>query len=202
VIVDPASVTPGAIYRLMISIIVPRPIAFISTLGETGVPNLAPFSYFAPLASRPPLVGISINARAGGPKDTLRNMRASGEFVVNIVDEQLLDRMVQTSGEWPYETNEFELAGIATTPSDIVKAPGVAESPARLECRLEREVSLGDTTLAVGEILRIHVRDEVMVDGLADPLRLRPVGRLGGDGYAVVREVVRRARPKVTPPAT
>jgi flavin reductase (DIM6/NTAB) family NADH-FMN oxidoreductase RutF len=189
-IVDPASVTPGAVYRLMISIIVPRPIAFVSTLGEGGIPNLAPFSYFAPLSSRPPLLAISINARAAGPKDTLRNLRASGEFVVNIVDEPLLDRMVQTSGEWPPETNEFELA------------PGVAESPARLECRLEREVPLGDTTLVVGEILRIHVRDEVLVDGVADPLRLRPVGRLGGDGYAVVREVVRRARPKVVPPTS
>jgi flavin reductase (DIM6/NTAB) family NADH-FMN oxidoreductase RutF len=200
--VDPGTVTPGAIYRLMISIIVPRPIAFVSTLGETGVPNLAPFSYFAPLASDPPLIAISINTRADGPKDTLRNIRASGEFVVNIVDEPLLDRMVQTSGEWPYETNEFELAGIATTPSDLVKAPGVAESPARLECRLEREVPLGDTTLVIGQIQRIHVRDEIVVDGLADALRLRPVGRLGGNGYTVVREVVRRDRPRVARPTT
>src|SRR4029077_18485813 len=102
-IIDPASIPPAALYRWMISVVVPRPIAFISTVSASGRLNVAPFSYFIPLTNRPPLLGISINSRAGGPKDTLRNLRETGDFVVNVVDEALIERMVQTSGEWPEE---------------------------------------------------------------------------------------------------
>lgn len=196
-IFDPGTLTRGALHRLMIGLIVPRPIAFISTIGVGGVTNLAPFSYFAPLTSKPPLVGISINARAGGPKDTLRNIRAGGGFVINIVTEPLLDAMVRTSGDWPPEVSEFALTGLTPVASDRVAAPGVGESPARLECRLEREIELGETTFVIGEILRLHVADELLVGETVDPRRLGAVGRLGGDGYSIVREVVERARPRV-----
>ena len=196
-ILDPEALSRGELHRLMIGLIVPRPIAFISTVGSNGVTNLAPFSYFVPLTSKPPLVGVSINARAGGPKDTLRNIRASGAFVINIVSEPLLDAMVRTSGDWPPEVSEFALTGLTPVASDRVTAPGVGESPARLECRLEREVALGDTTFVIGEILRMHVAAEVLTDGAVDPLKLRPVGRLGGDAYAIVRDAIVRPRPKV-----
>src|SRR6185295_14072471 len=102
-IVDPNALTPSAMYHMMISVIVPRPIAFVSTVGVNGGTNAAPFSYFVPLASKPPLVGISINHRASGPKDTLRNIRETQEFVVNVVNEDMLARTVQASGEWPPE---------------------------------------------------------------------------------------------------
>jgi flavin reductase (DIM6/NTAB) family NADH-FMN oxidoreductase RutF len=184
-------------YRLLISVVVPRPIAFVSTVGEHGGYNVAPFSFFNALSSRPPLVGISINLRGGGPKDTLRHIRATGEFVVNAVNETLVHRMVDASGDWATDVSEFDLTRLTPVPSDLVKAPRVGESPVSLECRLHREVNLGDATFVVGEVLRAHVSDEVLTDGRVDVAKLKPVGRLGGDGYALVREVLNLPRPKV-----
>jgi flavin reductase (DIM6/NTAB) family NADH-FMN oxidoreductase RutF len=199
VIVDPRSLSPGAMYRFMISIVVPRPIAFVSTVGPTGAFNVAPFSYFNAITNRPPLVGISINRRGGGLKDTLRNIQAGGDFVVNVVNEPLLERVVKASGDWPEDVDEFELTGLTPVPSDLVRSPRVGESPASLECRLFRVVELGESFFTVGEIVRAHVADEILTEGRVDPQRLAPVGRLGGDGYSVVRDVVRHERPKVGP---
>ena len=196
-ILEPQSLSAGDVYRWMISVIVPRPIAFVSTVSETGSFNVAPFSYFVPLTSRPPLLGISINARAGGPKDTLRNVRATGDFVVNIVNEDLIERMVQSSGEWPEDVSEFELTGLTPVASDLVRAPRVGESPVSMECKVYREVPLGDTTLVVGELVRAHVRDDLMSDGRVDVAKLKPIGRLGGDGYSRIRADYHLQRPKV-----
>lgn len=196
-IVDPRESQANDLYRLMISIIVPRPIAFISTVGPDGRFNLAPFSYFNAIASQPPLVGISINDRAGDPKDTLRNIRATGEFVANIVSEPLLEAMVMTAGEWPESVSEFEAAGLETAPSVRVRAPSVAASPVQLECVLHREIPLGNSTFVVGEIVLARVRDDVLTDGRVDPMKLRPVGRLGGELYSLMREVAKAPRPKV-----
>jgi len=199
--IDPQELSAGALYRFMISAIVPRPIAFVSTVDARGTTNVAPFSYFAPLASRPPLLGISINdRRGGGPKDTLRNARETGDFVVNIVHEPMLDAMVRASGEWPEGESEFSLTGLAAAPSVRVRAPRVAESLVHFECRLAREVALGNTTLAIGEIVLVECADDVLADGLVDATRLKPIGRLGGDAYSIVRDVVRRARPVVPEP--
>lgn len=197
--VDPRVVTPGELYRFMISAIIPRPIAFVSSIGPGGRANVAPFSYFAPLASRPPLLGISINDRAAGPKDTLRNLREVGEFVVNIVNEPMLKPMVRASGDWPPDTSEFEVTGLTPVASERVRAPRVAESPIQFECRLEREVPLGGTTFVIGEILLVHVADELLAGGVVDATQLNAVGRLGGDGYTIVREVIREPRPVVPP---
>jgi flavin reductase (DIM6/NTAB) family NADH-FMN oxidoreductase RutF len=196
-ILDPGAVTPGDFYRFMISVVVPRPIAFVSTMSGAGQLNVAPFSYFNAISSRPPLVGISINRRKGVPKDTLRNIEQTNEFVVNTVDEALGARMVQTSGEWPEEVDEFQLAGLTPVASDLVRPPRVGESPVSLECRLERAIDLGSTTFVIGEIVRAHIRDEVLTDGRVDIAKLRPLGRLGGDGYSVVREVIHMPRPSV-----
>ncbi len=184
-ILDPESISPGAMYRFMIGVVVPRPIAFVSTVGADGRFNVAPFSYFNAITNRPPLIGISINLRGGEPKDTLRNIRATGDFVVNTVDEPLTARMVHASGDWPEGVSEFELTGLTPVASDRVKSPRVAESPVSLECRLHREIELGDTTLVVGDIEK-----------------LKPVGRLGGDGYTIVRDVFHLPRPKVGGPTT
>jgi len=198
---DPGELTPGAMYRFMISAIVPRPIAFVATMDEQGATNVAPFSYFAPLASRPPLLGISINHhRGGGPKDTLRNARATGGFVVHIVHEPLLEAMVRASGEWPSDASEFALTGLTAVAAERVRAPRVAEAKLAFECRLEREVALGGTTLVIGEIVLAHAADDVMRDGLVDATLLHPIGRLGGDAYTIVREVVREPRPVVPEP--
>jgi flavin reductase (DIM6/NTAB) family NADH-FMN oxidoreductase RutF len=200
-IVDPQAVSPGVLYQFMISVIVPRPIAFVSTLSPEGQLNVAPFSYFNAITNQPPLLGISINRRRGVLKDTLRNIEETGEFVVNIVDESLGPRMVQASGEWPEDVNEFQLTGLTPVPSDLVKPPRVGESPASLECRRYRTIELGATFFVVGEILRGHVKDEVLTEGRVDVEKLRPLGRLGGDGYSAVREVIRMPRPRVEPRA-
>jgi flavin reductase (DIM6/NTAB) family NADH-FMN oxidoreductase RutF len=200
VILDPQALSPGALYQFMISIIVPRPIAFVSTVNREGSFNVAPFSYFTAITNQPPLLGISINRRAGEPKDTLRNIRDTGEFVVNVVDEALNARAVQASGDWPGDVSEFALTGLTAVPSDLVRAPRVGESPISLECRLYREIELGATFFVVGEVLRGHVSDAVLTQGRVDVAKLKPVGRLGGDGYSVVREVVHFPRPRVTSP--
>jgi len=200
-IFDPSTTPPGNLYRFMIGVVVPRPIAFVSTQSEPGRFNVAPFSYFNAITNRPPLVGISMNARGGGPKDTLRNIRATGDFVINLVHEELLEKMVYTSGDWPADVDEFELTGLTAVESDLVEAPRVGEAKVSLECRLFREISLGDATFVVGEMLLGHVDDDILVDGKVDVERLKPVGRLGGDGYCVVREAVHLARPRVERPA-
>lgn len=196
-IIDPGTVSPGDFYRFMISVVVPRPIAFVSTVSGDGRFNVAPFSYFNAITNKPPLLGISINQRRGVPKDTLRNIEATGEFVVNAVDEALGARMVHTSGEWPEDVDEFALAGLTPVPSDLIKPPRVGESPISMECRLHRAIELGNTTFVVGEIVRAHVNEAVLTEGKVDIAKLRPLARLGGDGYSVVREVIQMARPRV-----
>ena len=196
-ILDPARTSHGDFYRFMVSVVVPRPIAFVSTVGARGGFNVAPFSFFNAIASRPPLLAFSTTLRQGAPKDTLRHIRETGDFVVNVVSEELFDRMVHTSGDWPGDVSEFDLAGLTAVPSDLVKSPRVGESPVSMECTLHREVELGDAVLVVGEIVRAHVSDSVVVDGRVDALLLRPVARLGGDQYTIVRDLERRARPKV-----
>jgi flavin reductase (DIM6/NTAB) family NADH-FMN oxidoreductase RutF len=178
-------------------VVVPRPIAFISTVDAAGKRNLAPFSFFNAISSDPPLVGIAILDRPDDPKDTLRNIRETREFVVNLADEPLLDAMVRTSGEWPASADEFEVAGLESAPSEVVRPPRVASTPVALECRLHQEVPLGSAFFVVGEILKMHIADSVLTDGRVDVTKLRPVARLGGEGYCVVREALQRARPKV-----
>ena len=200
-IVDPKSISTSAMYHFMISVIVPRPIAFVSSVNDDGRFNVAPFSFYIGIGSAPPLVGISINLRAGEPKHTLRNIRATGEFVVNTVTEDLAARMVHTSGDWPDDVDEFELVGLTPVPSERVRPPRVGESPVNLECRLYREIELGTTWLVVGEILWGHVAEEVLTDGRVDVTKLKPLGRLGGANYAVVRDVLTLPRPQVERPS-
>ena len=195
---DPASTPTKDVYRFLISAVIPRPIAFVSTVGASGVTNLAPFSYFNVISSEPPLVGIAIAERSGDPKDTLRNIRDTHEFVVNVVSEAILDAMVRTAGEWPRGTSEFGLAGFTPAPSERVRPPYVAESPLQLECLLHREIPLGNSILVVGEVVLARVRDEMLTDGRVDPAKLAPVDRLGGEFYAPLGPVLRRSRPKVS----
>jgi flavin reductase (DIM6/NTAB) family NADH-FMN oxidoreductase RutF len=197
-ILDPRTLPTNQWYRFLISAVVPRPIAFVSTISAAGTANLAPFSYFNAIASEPPLIGLAISDRADDPKDTLRNIRETGEFVVNVVNEPLLDAMVQTAGEWPRAVSEFAPSGLTPAASERVRPPYVNESPLQLECRLYREIALGNSFLIVGDVLLARVRDEVLTDGRVDPVKLAPMGRLGGELYAPLGPVVRRARPKVS----
>ena len=197
-LLDPAAVSATDLYRFLISAVVPRPIAWISTRSADGTPNLAPFSYFTPLSSVPPLLGIAIQDREGDAKDTLRNIRETRDFVVNMVSEPLLESMVVCAGEWPREVSEFGPAGLTPAPAERVSAPRVLESPLQLECRLHREIPLGNCVFVIGEIVIARADDSLLTDGRVDPMKLRAVGRLGGELYAPLREVLKVPRPRVS----
>ena len=188
--VDPEAVGARGRYQLLTSLVVPRPIAWVSTFGPDGAPNLAPFSYFAALSASPMLVGVSVGHRAGGPKDTLANVRARRAFCVNVVSEALLEAMNATSAEVAPDVDEFVLAGLTMGRSTDVDAPLVEACRAVLACRLEQEVELGGApnTLIIGRVvgLRLDASLPRAGDGWAvDAEALRPVGRLSGAGYAL-----------------
>lgn len=199
---DPSSLPWQSIYRLMIGSIVPRPIGWISTVNGAGQPNLAPFSFFNGVCANPPHVLFCpmIRGSDGQPKDTLCNVRQTGEFVVNIVSEPLAHAMNLSSAELPPEVNEFEAAGLVALPSVKVHPPRVAESAVQFECRLAQIVTLGSGpgsgSVVIGEVVYVHVRDEVLFD--QDKIRLEslnPIGRLGGDWYTRVIHPFELLRP-------
>jgi len=197
-IVDPSALSHRDRYQWMIASIVPRPIALVSTISPEGIVNLAPFSYFTGISSTPPIVAIAVGAGRNGRKDTARNLELTKEMVVNVVTEELSKPMVLTSGDWPPERSEFDVAGLHPIPCDLVRPPRVAESPLAMECKVTQIVSVGPdpTDLVLGEIVRIHAKEEILTHGLPDPRKLRPLARLGGDLYARLGETMDLPRPK------
>lgn len=187
---DPAQLSTSAAYALMIRAITPRPIAWVATLSPGGVPNLAPFSYFAGVGSNPPTLMISIANRPNGEKkDTLKNIEASGEFVVNIVPGKLAQPMVRSADELPYESSEFTHTGLEPAPSHKVRPPRVAAAPIHLECRALEIVRIGAANAVFGEIVWFHVEDEVLsLDEKIDPAKVDSIGRLGGLSYCRTAE--------------
>lgn len=189
--IDPGDLDPRDVYQLMISSIVPRPIALVSTISEAGITNVSPFSFFNGVASRPPIVSISIARGKDGEKDTMRNIRHGRDFVVNIVDRALAEKAVATSASFDAGTSEFEVVGLTPIPSDKVKSPRVAESPVHFECfAVEIFESPGgsDVSLVLGRVLRFHVARRLWGDRRLDPAELDPVARLGSDLYATLTD--------------
>jgi flavin reductase (DIM6/NTAB) family NADH-FMN oxidoreductase RutF len=187
-------------YRLATSIVAPRPVAWVSTRGMDGSLNLAPYSFFNIVSGDPITVMISIGARKNGPKDTLRNIQETGEFVVNIADNALLTMLNQSSAEFPYEVDEFAFSGAEPAPSTQVQVPRVLQAPVAMEARLTQVVPIvGSTnTMVLGRVLVIHLRDGLLrPNGLVDALQLDPVTRLGGDEYGVLGRITPLARPVV-----
>ena len=199
-ILDPTSIPEGEAYRLMISAFVPRPIAFVSTVSRTGVDNCAPFSFSMGVSSSPMVLGVSIGERDGLPKDTARNILDTREFVVNLVTESIAEKMNIASGDYAPDVSEFDEAGLTRAPSEVVRPPRIADSPVNFECFLLRAVRVADNIVFFGEVLRLHVDDHIMTDGLVDVAKLRAVGRLGGPRYCRTQDVFQMARPKVTGP--
>jgi flavin reductase (DIM6/NTAB) family NADH-FMN oxidoreductase RutF len=199
--IDLETLSPGNAYKLMISALVPRPIAFVSTVGEDGSFNVAPFSFFMGVTGNPPTLAVSIENRPDGPKDTARNIRACGELVVNIVSEEIAEAMNVASGDYLYGVDEFKLAGLTPAASARVKPPRVAESPVSFECRVVQilEVGRSPNTVVFGEILTAHVRDDIYLADKqrVDTPKLHAVGRLGGPQYCRVRDIFEMARPIV-----
>ena len=208
-IVDPKTASYRDCYKLMIGGIVPRPIAFVSTLSAEGQPNLAPFSYFTAITSSPPTICFSPGRRydTGEKKDTLRNIEAVGEFVVNVVTEDIGEQMNEAATDFPPETNEFEVSGLTTAASQIVKPPRVAESPINMECKLYKIVPIGPEgpgggALVIGEIVLFHIDDRIYQDGRIDIEGLRPLGRLAGPHYTTLGRIVSMKRKPYRPTDT
>lgn len=203
---DPSSLSASQRYRWLISLVVPRPIALVSTRAADGTLNVAPFSYFMGVSSDPFIIAISVSQREGRPKDTAHNIEKTGEFVVNAAGEANAAAINLASGDWDPDVDEFALAGLTPAPSVKVAPPRVAEAAYALECRLERSIVLGamprQTSLILGEVLWMHVRDEVLEDPragetpLADPLKLRPLARLGRNLYSTLGTLLTIDRPR------
>ena len=190
-------------YHLLSSMIVPRPIALVTTLSPGGVVNAAPFSFFNALCSDPPMVMLSIDRRRGERKDTARNILERREFVVNVVSEKIAESMNLCSGEYPIEVSEILLAGLSTAPCEGVSVPRIAESLAALECSLEQHVTIGraPNDLFLGAVHCFHVADEIIDSGRVNARALKAVGRLSGSEYCTSTEIFTMERPKIVPGA-
>ena len=191
---DPANMSPGEVYSLMIRAIVPRPIAWVSTRSVDGVNNLAPFSYFNGVCSNPPALAFSpVNQPDGSKKDTVVNIEATHQFVVNLVPHSMVESMHQTSAAYPADVSEIEAVGLSTVESSIVAPPRIAESPIQFECETLQIVQIGSGPLAanliIGKILMFHVDDTVLNEqSKIDPDKLDAVGRMGGIEYVKTQD--------------
>jgi len=191
-------------YRVLTGVVVPRPIAFVSTVSDNGSFNLAPFSFFNAVASNPPTIVFSCSRyTAGKSKDTLVNIEQTGEFVVNVVVDDIAEAMNRTAAEYPTGVSEFEIAGLTPVPSDLVKAPRVAESPVNMECQLRQVISLGEGEhqhgLVIGEVVLMHVRDDILNGHRVNHHILKPTGRLAGNMYCHTSDVFEMVRPVYQP---
>jgi flavin reductase (DIM6/NTAB) family NADH-FMN oxidoreductase RutF len=207
---NPANCEIRQIYKLLTGIIVPRPVALVSTVDRNGVVNLAPFSAFSSAGANPPAVLFCPALRAPGQaepgrhfdmrKDTLRNVEETGEFVVNVVNEAIAAAANDTAAEVPPEVDEFQLAGLTTVPSEAVRPPRVAESPAQMECKLLQVIYVGREpgagVIVLGEVVRFHLREDLLEDFRIDPAGLDAVGRMAGNTWVRTRDRIELVRPK------
>jgi flavin reductase (DIM6/NTAB) family NADH-FMN oxidoreductase RutF len=210
--VVPSQLAHRELYNILISAVVPRPIAWVSSLGASGQPNLAPFSFFNAVCGKPPLLAFAPGMRlpkksaAAGqpgavPKDTLRNIRETGEFVINLVPYQLAEAMNLTSGDYDTSVDEFEVANVASAPSKIVRPRRVAESPVSFECKLYKILDFNPEpeggSLVIGEIVSIQIDEHHMKEGRIHRDSLDLIGRMGGMQYTRTTQRFEMVRPKV-----
>ena len=205
----PSELSHSELYGIILSSVAPRPIAWVSTLSPSGQPNLAPFSFFNCVCVEPPLLAFAPGLRSpkqpgsahGEAKDTLRNIRETKEFVVNVVTYELAEAMNQTSGDYDASINEFDVARIAHAPSQVVKVPRVAVSPVSFECRLYQILDFSTSpesgSLVIGQIVSIHVDDSHLKQGRLDRNSLDLIGRMGGMQYTRTTQRFEMVRPKV-----
>jgi len=191
--IDPANLDWRDSHKLMTGAVVPRPIAFVSTIGEDGVCNVAPFSSFAPMCTKPVILGFNTAwTRDGQKKDTLVNIEFSRDFVVNVVNEALAEAMNQASKSYPSDVDEFKEVGLTPVQADLVKAPMVGESPINMECRLVQILQFGDdsrhSSFIIGEVVRVHIKDELYINGEIQMSKLKAIARMGGQLYCRTRD--------------
>jgi flavin reductase (DIM6/NTAB) family NADH-FMN oxidoreductase RutF len=190
-----ASLESRAAYALLTSLVVPRPIAWVSTLSADGQRNLAPHSYFNLVSSEPPVVHVTSSQRRGRLKDTARNIAETGEFVVNVASREQVELTNHTSAEWPPEEDEWTRAGVTGLPSRLVAPQRVAGAPAALECRLVETVTIGNGTMFFGEVVWFHADARVMDGHRVNARALDPVARLGGPLYTPLGDIFQLVRP-------
>lgn len=200
--ITPDMLKAAELYRILTGCVLPRPIAWVSSVADNGALNLAPFSFFNVASVKPPVLGFSpLVDEIRQDKDTLVNIRETGEFVVNIVSHKLAEKMNQTSAGYASDIDEFECAGLTAVASATVLPPGVAESLVRFECRLRQLISFGTApyagSLILGDVCHIHVHQDIYSDGKIDPDRLDAIGRLAGNFYATTRDRFAIARPVI-----
>ena len=203
---DPARHQQRDIYKLMAGIIVPRPVALVSTVDAAGNANLAPFSFFAGVGSAPPTVLFCPALRpgkvdrTGQRKDTLQNVEETREFVINVVSDAIAAQTNMTAAEVGPEVDEFKLSGLTPLKSEVIRAPRVAESPAQMECRLTQVIYTGDKpasgVVVLGEVVRFHVREDLVEDFRVDPAGLDAVGRMAGNTWVRTHDRMELIRPK------
>ncbi len=193
---DPAQLDAHSVYKLLTGLVVPRAIAWVSTLSADGVPNLAPFSYFTIASSYPPMLLFCPNRHPdGAKKDTLRNIEGRPEFVIHIVSESLVAAMNTTAGLYPPDVDEFTLAELETLPSLHVQPKRIAAAPAAFECTLEQIVPVGSGEIVIGRVVALHLQPEIYDSGYIKIDALKPVGRLAGNEYVRCQDRFRITRP-------
>jgi flavin reductase (DIM6/NTAB) family NADH-FMN oxidoreductase RutF len=197
--IQPATMDKTALHEFLSSAIIPRPIAFVSTIGEDGIFNLAPFSFFAPLCLQPPVIAFSIGwGKNGRKKDTLKNIESSKDFVFNVVTEDLAEAMNKASFEYPSEVDEFKETGLTPVEAEIVKAPLLAESPVNMECKLLQILKFGEghsgNTVVIGEVVLAHIWDDFWTGEEVNARKLMAIGRLGGDLYCRTKDTFEMKR--------
>ncbi|WKA58482.1 flavin reductase family protein [Planococcus shenhongbingii] len=192
---DPNQQTERGNYKLLVGSVIPRPIAFVTSMSADGIVNAAPFSYFNIVSSDPPLLSVSVQSRAGTPKDTARNAMATKEFVIHVVDETNVGEVNKTAASLPPEQSEIDLTELTLINSEIVKVPSVEQTKVRFECRLEQAVELGGTRLLIGRVVRFHIDESIYDNGRINPEILQPVSRLAGTNYAKLGEIFSMKRP-------
>ncbi|WP_342043383.1 flavin reductase family protein [Bacillus sp. OTU2372] len=198
--IDPASLSERENYKFLIGSIIPRPIAFVTSISKDGVLNGAPFSYFNIVSSNPPMISLSIQRSAGGQKDTARNITESKQFVVHIVDEHNVEKINKTAAGLPPNQSEIELAHLTPVDSVKISVPGVKEAKIRMECSLEHSLELGGLDmpgcdLIIGKVVQFHIDNDIYEKGRIDPRGLAAVSRLAGNNYAKIGEIFEIERP-------
>jgi flavin reductase (DIM6/NTAB) family NADH-FMN oxidoreductase RutF len=198
--IDPSTQTERENYKFLIGSIIPRPIAFVTTISKDGVLNGAPFSYFNIVSSNPPMISLSIQRQEGRQKDTARNIMESKEFVVHIVDELNVEKVNQTAASLPPNQSEIELAGFISVDSVKISVPGVKEAKIRMECTLEHSLELGGIDspgcdLFIGKVVQFHIENNIYENGRIDPKGLAAVSRLAGNHYAQIGKMFSIERP-------
>jgi len=190
--IEPDALSNAEVYKLLTGIVVPRPIAWVTTMSGEKLTNAAPFSAFTFVSNKPPMLGISIGRYLGGFKDTARNIRESQEFVVNIADTPMLHQLHMSSAEYPPDVSEIDELDIGLASSTLIETPRIAAAPVSMECRLHQVLEFGDlkSNFFIGEVVLFHIRDGLAVDGKIDTKDLDPIARLGGPNYVDLGDIV------------